>query len=66
MKFDGYSSSRKLIKNVICFYKIKKYFKFTLIDKNSKFYGWGRKRSGYDDIVLLDKFMSFHKLYKYR
>lgn len=32
MKFDGYSSPRKLVKNVIRFYKIKKYFKFTLIE----------------------------------
>ncbi|MCI6661861.1 hypothetical protein [Campylobacter sp.] len=56
MKFDGYSSSKKLIKNVIHFYKIKKYFKFTLIDKNSKFYGCGRKRSGQNAIDLSAKF----------
>ncbi|WP_086290724.1 capsular polysaccharide biosynthesis protein [Campylobacter devanensis] len=56
MKFDGYSSSKKLIKNVIRFYKIKKYFKFTSIDKNSKFYGWGRKRSGQNAIDLSAKF----------
>ncbi|WP_086233531.1 capsular polysaccharide biosynthesis protein [Campylobacter devanensis] len=56
MKFDGYSSSKKLIKNVNRFYKIKKYFKFTSIDKNSKFYGWGRKRSGQNAIDLSAKF----------
>lgn len=56
MKFDGYSSSKKLIKNVIRFYKIKKYFKFISIDKNSKFYGWGRKRSGQSAIDLSAKF----------
>ncbi|WP_192940173.1 capsular polysaccharide biosynthesis protein [Campylobacter porcelli] len=55
MRFDGYSKSIKLIKNIKYFYKLRRYFKFAFIGENSKFYGWGRKKSGYDAIDLADK-----------
>lgn len=49
-----YSTSRKLIKNVKNFYKIKLYSFFNVKD-NSIFLGWGRKKSGLRAISLAKK-----------
>ncbi|MBK1992406.1 capsular polysaccharide biosynthesis protein [Campylobacter sp. 2018MI35] len=49
-----YSTSRKLIKNVKNFYKIKLYSLFNVKD-NSIFLGWGRKKSGLRAISLAKK-----------
>ncbi|WP_086304127.1 capsular polysaccharide biosynthesis protein [Campylobacter devanensis] len=62
MEFDGYSSSRKLIENTKKFYKIKRFFKFTLPSKNAIFYGWGRKPSGQQAVELASKFKGKFKL----
>ncbi|WP_086245915.1 capsular polysaccharide biosynthesis protein [Campylobacter devanensis] len=62
MKFDGYSSSINLIKNVKYFYNIKKILQFTFVCKESTFYGWGRKESGKKAIKLSTKFNGKFKL----
>lgn len=62
MEFDGYSSSGKLIENTKKFYKIKRFFKFTLPSKNAIFYGWGRKPSGQQAVELASKFKGKFKL----
>lgn len=62
MEFDGYSSSGKLIENTKKFYKIKRFFKFTLLSKNAIFYGWGRKPSGQQAVELASKFKGKFKL----
>ena len=62
MEFDGYSSSGKLIENTKKFYKIKRFFKFTLPSKNAIFYGWGRKPSGQQAVELTSKFKGKFKL----
>ncbi len=62
MKFDGYSSSINLIKNVKYFYNIKKILKFTFVCKEPTFYGWGRKESGKKAIELSTKFNGKFKL----
>lgn len=62
MEFDGYSSSGKLIENTKKFYKIKRFFKFTLPSKNAIFYGWGRKPSGQQAVELASKFKGRFKL----
>lgn len=62
MEFDGYSSSGKLIENTKKFYKIKRFFKFTLPSKNAIFYGWGRKLSGQQAVELASKFKGEFKL----
>lgn len=56
MEFDGYSSSGKLIENTKKFYKINRFFKFTLPSKNAIFYGWGRKPSGQQAVGLASEF----------
>ncbi|MCR8690857.1 MULTISPECIES: capsular polysaccharide biosynthesis protein [Campylobacter] len=62
MKFDGYSSSINLIKNVKYFYNIKKILQFTFVCKEPTFYGWGRKESGKKAIELSTKFNGKFKL----
>lgn len=62
MEFDGYSSSGKLIENTKKFYKIERFFKFTLPSKNAIFYGWGRKPSGQQAVELARKFKGEFKL----
>ncbi|MBO7154380.1 MAG: capsular polysaccharide biosynthesis protein [Campylobacter sp.] len=62
MEFDGYSSSGKLIENTKKFYKIKRFFKFTLPSTNAIFYGWGRKPSGQQAVELASKFKGKFKL----
>ncbi len=62
MKFDGYSSSINLIKNVKYFYNIKKILQFTFVCKEPTFYGWGRKESGRKAIELSTKFNGKFKL----
>lgn len=62
MKFDGYSSSINLIKNVKYFYNIKKILQFTFVCKEPTFYGWGRKKSGKKAIELSTKFNGKFKL----
>lgn len=62
MEFDGYSSSGKLIENTKKFYKIERFFKFTLPSKNAIFYGWGRKPSGQQAVELASKFKGKFKL----
>lgn len=62
MEFDGYSSSGKLIENTKKFYKIERFFKFTLPSKNAIFYGWGRKPSGQQAVELASKFKGEFKL----
>lgn len=62
MKFDGYSSSINLIKNVKYFYNIKRFLQFTFVCKESTFYGWGRKESGKKAIELSTKFNGKFKL----
>ncbi|QWU80591.1 capsular assembly complex, KDO transferase KpsC (double domain) [Campylobacter novaezeelandiae] len=49
-----YSTSKRLIKNVKNFYKIKLYSFFNMKD-NSIFLGWGRKKSGLKAISLAKK-----------
>ncbi|WP_289242852.1 capsular polysaccharide biosynthesis protein [uncultured Campylobacter sp.] len=62
MKFDGYSSSINLIKNVKYFYNIKRFLQFTFVCKEPTFYGWGRKESGKKAIELSTKFNGKFKL----
>lgn len=62
MKFDGYSSSINLIKNVKYFYNIKRFLQFTFVCKEPTFYGWGRKESGKKAIELSIKFNGKFKL----
>lgn len=62
MKFDGYSSSINLIKNIKYFYNIKKILQFTFVCKEPTFYGWGRKESGKKAIELSTKFNGKFKL----
>lgn len=62
MKFDGYSSSINLIKNVKYFYNIKRFLQFTFVCKEPTFYGWGRKDSGKKAIELSTKFNGKFKL----
>ncbi|WP_458396288.1 capsular polysaccharide biosynthesis protein [Campylobacter sp.] len=62
MKFDGYSSSINLIKNVKYFYNIKRFLQFTFVCKEPIFYGWGRKESGKKAIELSTKFNGKFKL----
>lgn len=52
----NYSTSKQLIKNTKGFLDIKKYYFFSKIDKNSIFYGWGRKKSGQKAIKLAKKY----------